>query len=1033
MPQSRPTFRLGFQTKVLIPVLTLLALLPALTLLIVTRHIGEQMEAEASRTLTTADGVFRQSLAIRQRSLVSRFRNVVNEPRFRAVAGLGDVKTMSAFLSEALAEFGDETDVLTFADANGDSAGGASRAVSTPLELFTRSTRGITQQALEGESVTGCITFKHRTYDIVAVPVIAADRRSLRGVLTVAVRFGDQAVKELKSLTHTEIAIVSSGQVTTATLPQVEVATALADAIGLDTESGVPHEMIPIVVEGEHFLALGGDLKTEGAGTGFRYILLSSYEGRLRALEETRAKLIGLSVVGVLVGALVISVLIRKVTQPLLTLRDGAEAVGRGDFSLRIREISNDECGELAHAFNRMIGNLDSSRTELERTVGTLRSTDAQLRESREELRLMIESARDHMILAFDPSGYVVSWNPAAGRLLGYTADEAHGMVYGLLFSVEDRAAGVPEQVLRSALTDGRHAFEGWRIRRDGTKFWADVTVSRLPDSASQGRGGFVEIARDITARKEAELALHQARDAAEAANRAKSEFLANMSHELRTPMNAIIGMSSLLQDRLPPSEDAECARTIRSSASNLLGIIDDILDISKMESGQIQLSPQPCDVLACVEGVIDLFADRCSAKGIELGGFVAAGVPTVVMADERRLRQTLAALVANAVKFTDRGSITVTVSYPSTCDAPRLEFAVEDTGIGIAPEQRERLFKLFSQVESSATRRFGGLGLGLAISHQVVTLMGGTIGVESEPGLGSRFTVSLPIPAPLEFSTEFRGIAGARILIVDESRHLQSALETQLRVWGAQTESLADGAEGALRWISHGGRCDAIVHVVAAQGETPSPAGRPGLAERWQALGNRVVRLSPPQHSPAPGFPTSFHCVRPLRPRALHAAVRGAIEAGRGIQATTKPAEAVTLTLAQRHPLRILMVEDNPVNSRVALLLLKRLGYEADCVIDGQLALDRLQTQSYDLVFMDLQMPVMDGLTATRQLRARIPVAQPPYVCALTANALKEDRDACFEAGMHQFLAKPVQLEKLASVIEEAALWLDRAVVSKS
>lgn len=172
---------------------------------------------------------------------------------------------------------------------------------------------------------------------------------------------------------------------------------------------------------------------------------------------------------------------------------------------------------------------------------------------------------------------------------------------------------------------------------------------------------------------------------------------------------------------------------------------------------------------------------------------------------------------------------------------------------------------------------------------------------------------------------------------------------------------------------------------------------------------------------------------MRPLRPRALHAAVRGAIEAGRGIQATTKPAEAVTLTLAQRHPLRILMVEDNPVNSRVALLLLKRLGYEADCVIDGQLALDRLQTQSYDLVFMDLQMPVMDGLTATRQLRARIPVAQPPYVCALTANALKEDRDACFEAGMHQFLAKPVQLEKLASVIEEAALWLDRAVVSKS
>ncbi len=1028
MPQSRPRLHFGFQTKVLVPVLALLVLLPALTLVIVTRHIGEQMEAEASRTLTTANGVFRQSLAIRQRSLASRFRNVVNEPRFRAVAGLGDVKTMSDFLAEALNEFGDETDVLMFADANGDPAGGASRAVSTPLDLFARATRGITLEALEGESVTGYTTFNHRSYDMVAVPVIAPDRRSLRGVLTVAVRFGDQAVKELKSLTHTEIAIISHGQVTTATLPQVEVASALADAIGPDTEAGAPQARIPIVVEGEHFLALGGDLSVEAAGNSLRYLLLSSYEGRLRALEETRAKLIGLSLTGVLLGALVISLLIRKITQPLLTLRDSAEAVGRGDFSLRIKEVSSDECGALAHAFNRMIGNLDSSRTELERTVGTLRSTDAQLRESREELRLIIESARDHMILAFDARGYVVSWNPAAGRLLGYTTEEAHGMVYGLLFSDEDRAAGLPERVLRSALTDGRHAFEGWRIRRDGTKFWADVTVSRLPDSASQGRGGFVEIARDITARKEAELALHQARDAAEAANRAKSEFLANMSHELRTPMNAIIGMSSLLQDRQTASEDTECVQTIRSSASELLGIIDDILDLSKMESGQLQLSPHPCDILACVEGVIDHFADRCGAKGIELVGSVVAGVPAVVMLDERRLRQTLAALVANAVKFTERGRIALGLSYPVAGDTTRLEITVEDTGIGIAPEQRERIFKAFSQVESSASRRFGGLGLGLAISHQVVSRMGGVIRLESEPGRGSRFTVSLPIPTPLEFSTEFHGLAGTRVLIVDESRQLQSELETQLRAWGAQPETLPDGADGVLRWIARGGSCDAVLDVVPAFADTLTATGRPGLTDPWTPLGRRVVRLLPPGAERVGAGSTTSAISRPVRPRALYAALRAPVEFSRGSAMT--PQAVAPSTLAQRHPLRILMVEDNSVNSRVALLLLKRLGYTADCVVNGQLALDRLENQSYDLVFMDLQMPVMDGLTATRQLRQRLPATQPPFVCALTANALKEDRDACFEAGMHQFLPKPVQLELLAAVIAEAAAWLDQTAV---
>ena len=1030
MPYSRQTPRLGFQTKVLVPVVALLILLPALTLLIVNRHIGEQMEEEASTTLSTAEAVFRQSLVIRHRSLVSRFRNAVNEPRFRAVAGLGDVKTMSAFLSEALAEFGEETEFVTFSDATGDAAGGAARTNSVSLEAVARATHAITQRALEGESAVGSIYLNRHTYDIVAVPVVASDRSLLRGVLTVAVRFGEQVVSELKTLTHTEIAILAHGRVTAATLPQKDLAIALAQAIDDGKSARVRRERIPVVVDREHFLALSGELQNEGMGAGLRYVLLSSYEARLQALKDTRTNLIGLSASGILVGVVLISFLVRKITRPLIKLRDGAEAVGRGDFSLRIRDVSNDECGDLAIAFNRMIGNLDSSRTELESTVGALRSTDAQLRESREELRLMIESARDHMILSFDAQGHVVSWNPAAGRLLGYSAAEAHGMMYGLLFSAADRAAGVPEEILRKATAEGRHAFEGLRIRRDGTMFWADVTVSRLPDSAGSGRGGFVEIARDITARKEAELALNRARDAAEAANRAKSEFLANISHELRTPMNAIIGMSSLLQDRLAQAEDAECTRTIQSSAASLLETIDDILDISKMESGQIELSPRPFDVIACVEGVVDTFAERCRAKGVEIGAFVSAGMPGMILADERRLRQALSALVANAVKFTPQGDIAVTVTYQPDEQAPRIEFAVEDTGIGIAPEQREGLFKSFSQVESSASRRFGGLGLGLAIAHHVVTLMKGSLRVESELGRGSCFTVSMPIPPPRTLATPFTSLAGTRILIVKTTGLPHPSLVRQLAAWGAQAESITGGVTGVHRWFAQGGRCDLVLHVAGGSGEISAEQLFDTLKERAPSQGCQVLQLTAPGVKPSGTPPFTRTCPRPLKPRHFHAALRQMLDPK--VSDPDRRPPATGATAPGLPPLRILLVEDNPVNSRVALMLLKRLGYAADCAVNGKLGLERMRTHAYDLVLMDLQMPEMDGLEATRVFRSETGSDQRPYICGVTANALKEDQDACFAVGMHQFMAKPVQLDKLSTLIAEAAVWLKSSSSSR-
>ncbi|MBP7143178.1 MAG: PAS domain S-box protein [Opitutaceae bacterium] len=988
MSKSHPAIRMGFQAKVLVPVLALLVILPALTLLIVTHHIGEQMEAEATATLTTADGVFRQSVAIRQRSLIARFRNAVNEPRFRAVAGLGDVPTMSAFLREALVEFGEETEFLAFTNQNGDPAGASARSTPAQLETFNRAVRASAQRALEGEITSGCIVLNDEIYDLIAVPVFSTDRRALNGVLTVAVQFGEQTVRELRSLAHTEIVVIARDRMTTATLANVEQSTDLVDLISAPGGNDVQNGRLPVVVNGEHFLALRGELQSQGSDTGFHYLLLSSYEARLRALAATRAKLIGLSLLGVVLGAIVISVVIRRVTRPLLILRDGAEAVGRGDFSVRIHESSDDECGELARAFNRMICNLDSARTELERTVGTLRATDAQLRESREQLRLMIESARDHMILSFDARGSVISWNPAAGRLLGYSSEEAHRMVYGMLFSPEDRSKGVPEQALQSASCEGRYAFEGWRIRKDGTRFWADVTLSLLPDPTGQGLGGFVEIARDISVRKEAELALGNARDAAERANRAKTEFLANMSHELRTPMNAIIGMSSLLEDRLSSPDDAECARTIRTSAGGLLGIIDDILDFSKLESGQIKLAPHACELLACVDSVIDQFADRCAARGIALGAFLSPGVPAVIMADERRLRQILTTLVDNAVKFTEAGGVTLTVDCIQDEDRYHLKLLIEDTGIGMAREQIDLLYKQFSQIDSAATRRYGGLGLGLAICHHLVDVMGGTIGVHSTPGSGSRFSVAIPIPAPLESTNEFQFVSGKRIVVTGEDDFLQSAIQAQLRAWGAHVETLEDGFEGFLR--STGGHMpdpnQVLVNIVTSGKGRGAHALRPDWEERIRdSFGAHILLLpSGSDAFPATSPTRTFTLKRAIRPRALAATLKAAFSSLPSSTSTRVVPAALTRDDVQI-PQRILLVEDNPVNARVVLLLLKRLNRTAVWATNGQLALDQLTINSYDLVLMDLQMPVLDGLEATRRFRLQVPATQPPFICALT------------------------------------------------
>lgn len=999
------SLRFSFQAKVLVPVLAFLVLLPMVTIWIINRHVSAEALVEGRRTLTAADAVFRHSLDIMERNLASRFRGFVNEPRFKAIAQLGDAKTMTEFLRDSMEELGGEVEFLTYSVHAGAILAGARLETRFDFDALQAPTTDMVKTAFEGEVIAGTAFLGRRHYNVICVPALSTDRLAVVGVLMVGLGFGDRTLQELKSLTRADIAVLHEGRLTATTLlhelpPQAEAGT------GPEGTHNSPL-IFPIVVDGEHFFALSGDYASAAGQPGFHYLLLSSYEARMQALRDIRFLLMSVSLIGIAISSASVWLLIRRITQPLRQLRDSAEAVGRGDFSRNVATYSNDECGELADTFNRMTAGLLASRTELERTVEVLRSTDARLRESEEQLRLTIESARDHMICTIDAGGIVVRWNAAAERLLGYSASEAQGLAYASFFASEDCSNGVPSRLLAVAGSAGTEAFEGWRMRRDGSRFWADVTLSRLPDGA-----GFVEISRDNTLRKEAEETLRAARDAAENANRAKTEFIANMSHELRTPMNAIIGMSSLLMNGKLPEETDECVRTIRSSADALLEIIDDILDISKIEAGRLELNEQPFDLIGCVEATVDLFSVRCRERDIGLSVILARDLPSVVIGDAGRLRQVLGNIVSNAIKFTERGGVTVHVSADrSAVEGERLLFSVRDTGIGIPTNRMDRLFKMFSQVDASTTRRFGGTGLGLAIARRLVELMGGTIGAESEVGHGSRFFFSVRASAaPMRTLPEFAGLEQCRVMLVGPETIGTQGAKLQLEEWGAQ-----------VRWVASPTEIDTAFDVLLlADCVMVEPAGS-------RAGGTGImVRLVQRGHERTDDTTGEFlDVLMPLRPRALFAAVRRAAGLARKPPAAATKEPVLGAEFARKHPLRLLLVEDNPVNARVAQFLLKRLGYPADWVDNGRKAVDRVAHQSYDAVLMDLQMPEMDGLEATRRLHDIIPESGLPYVIALTANARKDDRDACTAAGMHDFMGKPVQLEKLADGLARAHAWI--------
>ena len=656
---------------------------------------------------------------------------------------------------------------------------------------------------------------------------------------------------------------------------------------------------------------------------------------------------------------------------------------------------------------------------------------DLAVRDQLDMTRSIADCAQDGIVMV-DDCGKINYWNRAAAKIFGWSFDEAMGMTLHDMLA-PDRFHEAIEAFFPIFAETEKGAAVGQvtelvGVNKDGSKFPLELSLAR---TRFRDRWAAVGIVRDITARKKVLEDLKKAKGDAEAAAEAKSLFLANMSHEIRTPLNAVIGMTGLLLDTELDNRQRDFVRIVHRSGESLLSVINDILDFSKMDAGALEFEVIPFSVRTCVEEVGDILAQKAAGKGLELVILIDHLVPRRVAGDPGRLRQVLTNLINNAIKFTESGEVVLRAGLKaSDGHEHRLDFSIADTGIGIPQDRLDELFSPFTQVDSSTTRRFGGTGLGLSIAKRLVDRMGGKIEVTSEVDKGTVFrfdVVFLSAPDEERVSPVRHGtLQGKSALIVDDNLTNRRLLEELLGRWGCSSESAASGPV-ALDLLADPDRKSTFDFAIldfsmpSMNGATLAKSIR---SDTPFALMPLILLTSMPEFGDGEkmkeaGF--NAYLTKPVKQSYLYDAIMS-VTTGRDDPAWGDEGLLVTkhtLNEARRSRMRILVTEDNIINQKVLSRMLESLGYRCDLADHGRAALEALERQPYDVVFMDCQMPVMDGFEATRKIRLLDgPVSEIPIV-ATTAEALKGDRERCIEAGMNDYISKPIDRGELAATLE--------------